>query len=131
MRRWSDLGINLGNYEAFQIGLFPLYLDCLSFLTQQFGTSLFSWPVVLNKNPHLQNKHAEQKVLLERELHLPYKQSASRTYRGSSRQLSGEETIASGGPRRLSTRRAGFSPVPSLDSRGKENVVNYSPDVIP
>lgn len=132
MRRWSDLGINLGNYEAFHICLFPLYLDCLSFLTQQFGTSLFSWPPVLNKNPHLQNKHAEQKVLLRRELHLPYKQSASRTYRGSSRQLSGEETVASGGPREAKAQEGtGFSPVPSLDSRGNENVVNYSTDVIP
>ena len=56
----------------------------------------------------MQNKHAEQKVLLERELHLPYKQSASRTYRGSSRQLSGEETIASGGPQEAKHKKDGI-----------------------
>ena len=40
--------------------------------------------------------------------------------------------MASGGPQEAKAQEGtGFSPVPSLDSTGKKNVVNYSPYVIP
>lgn len=58
--------------------------------------------------------------------------SASWTYRGSSRHLSGEDTVASVGPQEAKTQEGmGFFPVPSLDPRVKKNVERHSPYIIP